>query len=206
MNISPEDLESKGYIPSDSLQHSDIVGFIKPFLYRRNIYMIGYFASSLIPLVVFGMVIGFRLGQNDFDSSQITWFLYGWAPAFLLVPLHEGLHGLAYKILGAKSISYGADLRHLVFYAMANRFVVDFREFRIVALTPFLFIGLGLAILTIFLPPYWNLFSLGMLFMHTLFCGGDFGLLSYFYENRNKNLVTFDDVDQKMSYFYLKPA
>jgi hypothetical protein len=33
-------------------------------------------------------------------------------------------------------------------------------------------------------------------------CSGDFGLISYFEYNKERQIVTFDDVEQKLSYFY----
>jgi hypothetical protein len=38
--------------------------------------------------------------------------------------------------------------------------------------------------------------------MHTMACGGDFALASYFYTRKNSGLLTFDDVPNKMTYFY----
>jgi hypothetical protein len=39
---------------------------------------------------------------------------------------------------------------------------------------------------------------------HTAFCSGDFGLLSYFDFNKDKEVVTYDDRAGKVSYFYGK--
>ena len=33
-------------------------------------------------------------------------------------------------------------------------------------------------------------------------CSGDFGLLNYFEFNKEKQIVTYDDVENKISYFY----
>ena len=33
-------------------------------------------------------------------------------------------------------------------------------------------------------------------------CSGDFGLLSYFEFNKDKQVVTYDDIENKISYFY----
>lgn len=35
-------------------------------------------------------------------------------------------------------------------------------------------------------------------------CSGDFGLLSYFEYHKNKHVVTYDDVENQISYFYGK--
>jgi len=35
-------------------------------------------------------------------------------------------------------------------------------------------------------------------------CAGDFGILSYFEFNKEKQVVTYDDVENNVSYFYGK--
>jgi hypothetical protein len=41
-----------------------------------------------------------------------------------------------------------------------------------------------------------------ILFAHTAMCSGDFGLLNYFEFYKDKEIVTYDDVENKISYFY----
>ena len=88
--------------------------------------------------------------------------------------------------------------------ALADRFVCGRDEFKIVALAPFITISLMLLCLTYFVPLYWKFATLGAATMHSLFCGGDFGLLSYFEFHKDKEIVTYDDVATKMSFFYEK--
>jgi hypothetical protein len=33
-------------------------------------------------------------------------------------------------------------------------------------------------------------------------CSGDFGILSYFELHKDKEVVTYDDIENKISYFY----
>jgi len=40
------------------------------------------------------------------------------------------------------------------------------------------------------------------LLAHTAMCSGDFGLLSYFDYHRDKDIVTYDEVESNISYFY----
>lgn len=48
----------------------------------------------------------------------------------------------------------------------------------------------------------WNLTIIGVLLAHTAMCSGDFGLLNYFEFNKDKKVVTYDDIEHKISYFY----
>ncbi|MBK9716025.1 MAG: hypothetical protein IPO85_00595 [Saprospiraceae bacterium] len=43
-----------------------------------------------------------------------------------------------------------------------------------------------------------------VLLAHTAMCSGDFGLLSFFDFHKDKEPVTYDDVENKISYFYGK--
>lgn len=46
----------------------------------------------------------------------------------------------------------------------------------------------------------------GALLAHTAMCSGDFALLSYFDCQVDKQVVTYDDREKKISYFYGRPA
>ena len=43
---------------------------------------------------------------------------------------------------------------------------------------------------------------LSFLFFHSMACIGDFGMASYFYENRDRTIYTFDDMENEKSYFF----
>jgi Putative zincin peptidase len=204
MNLTVEELEKEGYVPFQTLKHTEIGPFIKPYLSKRNRYVVFYAIFSLLPLLGAGLWFGYQLGKGSFDSDGLTHFFYGFTLAFLLMPLHEFLHGLAYQYVGAKNVSYGAQWRKFVFYALADRFVADRREFRIVALTPFVVITFVALLMAFFVPIEWKYTCVGLVFVHSSFCGGDFGLLSFYAENADKQMVTYDDVPNKVSYFFVK--
>jgi hypothetical protein len=86
--------------------------------------------------------------------------------------------------------------------AMADQFVASRREFRLVALAPFLLINLVSIFLFFTVPLAWTYTVLGTLLTHTAFCSGDFGLLSYFEFHQDKEVVTYDDKENQVSYFY----
>ena len=72
------------------------------------------------------------------------------------------------------------------------------------ALAPFISISAMLFIPVWFVNDNWALSFSGALLAHTSMCAGDFGLLSYFEANKDKEIVTYDDVSAKVSYFYGK--
>lgn len=204
MKTLPNELPQHGYTEKAILSHTELIVFLRPYLFKANPYIIFYHVATFLPLAIFISSIGLQVAKHQYDWDMLSHFFYGFSIAFLLIPIHEGLHGLAYKYLGAPKVSYGANLRKFVFFALADKYVVDYREFRIVALTPFVVITLITSILYALSSIYWGYTCLGLIFVHSMCCGGDFGLLSYFWEHRNKTIVTYDDVEQKVSYFYEK--
>jgi len=121
----------------------------------------------------------------------------------VLVVLHELLHGIALKLIGAPRVTFGGYIRKFVFYAEADRFVINRRQFAFVALTPLVVVKLVTLIGIIFFfnhPVFY--FLIFIMSAHTLFCAGDIGLLSVFYQNRETEIFNFDIKAEKTSYFY----
>lgn len=207
MKIKPDELSENGYFLLDKLEHKELVPFIQTYMKKRTKYSVFYYISNFL---VFGLVVYlFVKGYNLADYSigdRFTYFSYGLAIAFALLPLHEYLHVLAYKSQGATSTSYDANLKKFYFMALADKFVANKREFEVVALAPFVVITTILTILLFLVNTNWTLTVSSILLAHTAMCSGDFGLLSYFECNKMKQPVTYDDVENKISYFYGRPV
>jgi hypothetical protein len=124
--------------------------------------------------------------------------------AFLvIVPLHELIHGLAYRATGATDVRYGMSVREATAYAVAHNFVADWRAFTFVAVAPFVVITTAL-LLAILVWPAQHLFLFTVLLLHTTATLGDCALLNYFWVNRRRTLYTYDDADKKLSYIYAR--
>ncbi|REK05652.1 MAG: DUF3267 domain-containing protein [Bacteroidetes bacterium] len=203
MKIRPEELTENGYVQLDKLGHKELVPFIRAYMKKRTKYSVFYYLSNII---VFGLV-GYLFVQ-DFNlptysiGDRFTHFSYGLAIAFALLPLHEYIHVLAYKSQGATNTSYDANLKKFYFMALADKFVANKKEFEVVALAPFIIISTALTILLFVVGSSWTLTVASILLAHTAMCSGDFGLLSYFEFNKDKSPVTYDDTENKISYFY----
>lgn len=120
-----------------------------------------------------------------------------------LILIHELLHALAFKITGAPRVSMGAYLKKFIFYAEADRHVLNRKQFTLVALTPLVtvkLITLGAVILTVGHPAVY--FWIFIMCAHSLFCAGDIGMLDYFFYFKDAELYTFDVRKEKKSYFY----
>jgi hypothetical protein len=122
--------------------------------------------------------------------------------AVIVIPFHEFLHAVAFKVLGAKKISIHAQWNRMLFYAIADKFVMNSREFVFLALTPFVVINMALVFCIIFLHGEFKVMSVVFLFFHLTGCIGDFALLGYLYKNRHSLILNYDDKELEKSYFY----
>ena len=204
MNISFNDLENNKFIKIDELHHKQIPDFVRPYLKKLNFYTVSYNLLVIIPFLFFIIRIIIDYINHSFDSAIISFFAFGITGAFLLIPIHELIHALAYKLVGAKTISFGSDIKNFVFFAAADKFVADYKDFQIIALAPVVTITFISIIILFFISGNLVWSFIGLITVHSMFSGGDFGLLSYFHENRDKEIVTYDDVQNKISYFYSK--
>jgi hypothetical protein len=82
--------------------------------------------------------------------------------------------------------------------------VANKKEFQVIALAPFVLITSMLTLLLFLVKGNWILTIAGVLVAHTAMCSGDFGLLSYFEFQKEKAVVTYDDVHAGVSYFFGK--
>lgn len=203
MTIQPDELTENGYVLIDKLGHKELVPFIKTYMNKRTKYSVLYYMSNvlLFGLVGYFFVQGINLPKYSF-GERFTQFSYGLAMALVLLPIHEYIHVLAYKSQGATHTSYDANLKKFYFMALADKFVANKKEFEIVALAPFITISSTLIMCLLLANTNWSLTISSMLLAHTAMCSGDFGLLSYFEFNKDRQTVTYDDVENKISYFY----
>ncbi len=205
MKLKPEELEENGYTLLDEMNHVDIVPFVRKFLHKRTWFSSFYYLSVIVSFLVllFFCIKIYRSGSYGIIQILIQ-ILLGVLLTLALIPFHEWIHALAYKSQGAKQTSFDANLKRFYFLAIADQFVTSKREFIIVALAPFLVISLALLITSFLTGEVWKVTLFTTLTIHSLACSGDFALLSYFEFNRNKEVVSYDDKENKVSFFYGK--
>jgi hypothetical protein len=203
MKISAEELEENGYKLADKLEFAELMPFLTPYLKKGNLAMVGFVFSNFLCVAAsaFYFILNIKSHAVEIGSAAGYYFL-GFVLAFGLIPLHEYLHALAYKAVGAKNVAYDVNLKKMIFLTIAHKFVATKKEFTFVALVPFVFISALLLGLLPLANLNWQFTILGALFMHTSCCIGDFGLLSYFLANKNRQLVTYDNKELKVSFFY----
>jgi hypothetical protein len=205
MQLKPEELDDAGYQLMDRLDHMELVPFVRKYLAERTLFSNMYMGANVVcfGLAAYTLMHYWKFGSFTLGDG-ITWFCYGMAIAFLLVPIHEFIHVLAYRYQGAQHTSYDVNLRKFYFLAVADKFVANRKEFQFVALAPFVVITIVGLFIYFWSDPFWKMAMSGMLLTHTAFCSGDFGLLSYFRFHKGKEIVTYDDRANKLSFFYGK--
>ncbi|MCF8304859.1 MAG: DUF3267 domain-containing protein [Ignavibacteriales bacterium] len=205
MNIKPEELELNGYVLLESLNHKELIPFVQKYIRIKTRFSSFYWIANIFFAGLIAGLLYAHINNNTFNLSEgITHLSFGFAIAFLLIPMHEYIHVLAYRFRGATSTSYDANLKKFYFMAIADAFVADKNDFLVVAMAPSVVITSICILLLFFLSPLWSVTSAGVLLTHTAFSSGDFALMSYFDFHRNKEVVTYDDKSNGISYFYGK--
>ncbi len=205
-NPSIEELRnSEKYELIAQLNHRQIKEFVIKQLTENGkiikVYMIYQVLMILIGIFFFtrSIVLAF---QSSFDPLYYTIAAVVFSFSVLIV-IHELLHGIALKITGAPKVNFGGYLEKFIFYAEADRFVINRKQFAFIALTPLFAVKLITLIGIILLinhPVFY--FLIFVMSAHSLFCAGDIGLLSVFYKNKTDEIFTFDVKAEKTSYFY----
>ncbi len=205
MKLTPEELKEKGYVLLDQLDHRELVPFVRTYLNKKTKSSIFFYLCNLLLAGCTGyLLVAGAPGSTERFGTRFSHFSYGLAFSLLLVPVHEYIHLLAYKLNGAARTSLDAHLKKFYFMALADQFVASKREFQCIALAPFVVITLLLTALLCMIQPDWMITVMATLLLHTAMCSGDFGLLSYMECQQDKQPVTYDDVAAKISYFYGK--
>lgn len=159
---------------------------------------------------VLALILGLFKAFMPFYTTRESKYLIYMGIGFLfsltlLIVLHELIHALAYLYVGARKLSFGMNLRKFMFYVQSDGYVMDYKKFKIVALAPAIVItALSLAGMGLFYNQPLFFFFLTILGVHGFFCGGDFGLLCFFQNRPDLDVVTFDLKEEGKTYFYGK--
>jgi hypothetical protein len=186
------------------LRYDHIISFVFDNIRKKTFSAWFYFFINILNLVliIYFLIHGLQNGTLEWKHFGLQFLAGLFAGSILVIPFHEGFHGLAYKILGAPKIHFGADMKQLIFYVAAHNYVLNRKGFYILAYTPFIMINI-IAISLFFLFPGMGVHSLlFFLFFHNLMCIGDLAMVSFYESHPEANLYTYDDVPNRISYIY----
>ncbi len=188
-------LRERGYRFYERWHTSAVLGFV-----RREIGCAAWPLKLAFALLALLLAVTLGLAAQRIGGGR-AWFVDVLLPfglgtvgiAALIVP-HELLHGLAFKLLGAPRIVYGADWSKLVFHAAAPGFPIGRAGMAFVALAPFAVITPLLVALGVVLGGVYAFGSLGALVMHTQGCLGDFAMVNFFERAQpGSTYITYDE-------------
>lgn len=192
------------------VKHDEVKPFVKREMERNegwarvaNMYQL---AGWLV--IMLGLFKAFMPFYTKREYLYLLYLLGGAVALFTVgIVLHEAIHALAYRYVGARHVSWGANPRKFQFYVLADGEVLDYRRFRIVALAPAVAITvLALAGMAVcYNQPLFYSF-LAVLGLHGLCCAGDFGLLCVFQNYGEQSVLTFDDRVRGLTCFYRRRA
>lgn len=190
----------------EELKHDDIKQLILREMNGNQGYGLiikMYQVLGLIALML-GMVKAFAPFYKHQDPQMLIGVGLGILFSFtVLVVIHELIHAIAYLLVGVRHLSFGMKLKKFLFYVQADKEVVNYSQFRIVAIAPAIVVAVISLVGIIWYfgqPPYY--FFLTVLGLHSLFCGGDFGLLCFFENRKEDEIYTFDVKSEGKTYFY----
>jgi hypothetical protein len=187
------------------LDFSEMTPFVLNNIRRNEKMAVLFMALNLATVIFIVVYVVWGITWDHLDGRKVvlqmlTGVLTG---SILIIPPHEILHGIAYRLLGARHIRFGVDFQQFIFFVTADRFPISRNELRFLAMTPFIVINAVCIALTATWLTDWVLFSATLLLSHNIMCIGDFAVTSY--ANRNTGeLYTYDEIEKKKSYFYEK--
>lgn len=186
------------------LDHDDMIPFVREQLDAGSAFMQRFIRFNWLFTLGTLFYAGWQLYHGWVGPGRMVLnFLLGVVISMtVLILVHEGLHALAYRWVGARRIQFGGSFRQMYFYAVADKQVLNKSQFTLVALAPFSVILL-LSVLSIFwAAPVFEWVILGMVLVHNWNCVGDFAMLSYYQSFRGSQVYTYDDVTAGKSYFF----
>ena len=189
------------------VSHSEIKQFIiEQVMNEREVVRIyGVYQVAMVALVIFILAKAVILFSRGFAEPLM---FIGGSVLFsvtVLVVIHEFIHAVAYWLTGARNIKAGAIWRKFIFYIAADREVIDYPSFKIVALAPFVLVKVSCVILTVL---FWSnplaYFFLSLMCIHSLFCAGDMAMLAFYRLHHDKEIYNFDDLKEGKTFFFYR--
>jgi hypothetical protein len=198
--------ESGNYELVKELPHQQIKEFVLEQINKRGKLIQAYIVYQSIMICLGVFFIGISIIQAFRGEKENLLYAAG-SMVFcfsLLIVIHELLHGISFKIVGVPKVSFGGYLKKMIFYAEADQFVLNRKQFVLIALFPLLIIQVIsiIGVIVFFSHPAVYFFIV-LMSLHSLFCAGDIALLSVFYQDSDE-YFTYDNKSEKKSYYFRK--
>ncbi len=191
-------LEDHGFILLEEVRHSEFNSFLLKHRWKYSKLHLSY---NMLIFLFFMMTTIFFFMSRDSLIARLMFVAFGVLTAFLLVPLHEFIHLLTYKYLGATNVTIVPYIRYGYVLTLADQFIVGRQEMKWIALMPITIIsGTGLAFLVV-ANDHWQIFVSAIILFHATLCLADFRILDYFLTNKS-NIVMYNNIRDRVTYIY----
>jgi len=193
-------LKNQNYVLFEEVQHSEFNTFLSKHRWKYSRLQFLYYFSLLLFLAI--SIFYFYYSSSQIFNRLIH-FTFGVLIAFALVPLHEFIHYLTYRILGAKNAIITLYFKMGYILTRADHFIVSKDNIKWIALMPFVILSTIGLISLLFLSEPWHISVSAAIIFHLTLCRADFRILDYFI-NSKYELVLFDDVSKNTTYIFRK--
>ena len=195
--ITPDNLENLHFKKEIEFSHQDVISFVLENLGKSSLLTFGFWTIFLL-ILIGGPLLYLNSPKVILLGDWLAWVGYGMLLFILWIPVHELIHGIAYKVIGAPKVEYKMNLKKGYFLAIAPQFVAGPKDLYFAGSLPFIVISLFHLLAFFNSDTQWQVIWWSSLIMHTLGCLGDLAILNYFFINsKHKELVTYDSVDGK---------
>jgi len=202
LRIQPSQLPDHGYHEFLAFSFDELIEMIGAEIRRKSAPIVAFWvllALALITAIVANVVAIRSSGWYTLSAPVIAI-----AGLIAVIPIHELLHAVAFRLAGARHIRFGAKPKYLIFYAVARDFVANYREMRFILFLPAVAITAALAGIGASAPPLTSVSAWWLIFFHMSACAGDFGLASFMRRHVHLDIVTGDDADDLITRFYVR--
>lgn len=189
------------------MEHRQIKQFVLEQLTEESKLIKGFMIYQAVMVLVGLFFVTRPIVLAARGTFQPLYFMLG-AAVFsftILIVVHELLHVLALKYTGAPRVNLGGYLKRFIFYAEADRHVINRSQFALVAMAPLVVVKI-VTLAGLFLT--WGqpavYFWIFVMSSHSLFCAGDIGMLAFFDRFPGSEVYTFDVKEEKKSYYFIK--
>lgn len=198
MQLTPETLTDHKFELDEVVIHSQFNAFLYKHAWKFSRL---YFIYMLVVFVLLLMTITFFLISPESVLDRLLYMALGIVLSLLLIPLHECIHLITYKILGAKKVTLSSYIKRWYILTQADQFVVGRSEMQWLATTPFIIISLLGFLLLGFVNDLWQISISSMILFHATLCMADFRILDYFVSSTPEK-VMYSDIKKDESYIY----
>lgn len=202
--MQPEELDSPRYELLAQLTHATLIEFVLEYFLRRTSWVT--WVHHAMSVATLGAIVFVAVEQQRSFLRCLTDFVLALVTLVIVIlPLHEALHALAYRMAGARDVRWNYSWKMAAVWVIAHRFVAGRGAFLFVALAPFVVIN-ALLIARAMSSPRFAVYLLFVLLWHLHGCAGDWSMVNFVWLHRRRGFWTYDDAILGRSFFYGRVA